>query len=128
MGLFSLGETMAMELTRGDSRTVIYLFSFAIGFSTTMAEPALSAIARKAKEISDGRINDFVLRIFVAFGVAIGIAMGAFRIVRITSYNVCYTKLLRICCCSLPSSSTPPSVSTNSFSNGAFSKPTSKST
>ncbi len=81
MGLFSLGETMAMELTRGDSRTVIYLFSFAIGFSTTMAEPALSAIARKAKEISDGRINDFVLRIFVAFGVAIGIAMGAFRIV-----------------------------------------------
>ncbi len=81
MGLFSLGETMAMELTRSDSRTVIYLFSFAIGFSTTMAEPALSAIARKAKEISDGRINDFVLRIFVAFGVAIGIAMGAFRIV-----------------------------------------------
>jgi nitrogen regulatory protein PII len=81
MGLFSLGETMAYQLTQSSSAVVIYMFAFAIGFSTTMAEPALSAIARKAKEISDGRINDFVLRIFVALGVAIGIALGAFRIV-----------------------------------------------
>jgi nitrogen regulatory protein PII len=81
MGLFSLGETMAYQLTQGSSTVIIYVFAFAIGFSTTMAEPALSAIARKAKEISDGKINDFILRIFVAFGVAIGIALGAFRIV-----------------------------------------------
>jgi nitrogen regulatory protein PII len=81
MGLFPLGETMAQQLTQGSSYSIIYIFAFAIGFSTTMAEPALSAIARKAKEISDGKINDFVLRIFVAFGVAVGIALGAFRIV-----------------------------------------------
>jgi nitrogen regulatory protein PII len=81
MGLFSLGETMAYQLTKSDSVFIIYAFAFAIGFSTTMAEPALMAIAKKAKEISDGKINDFVLRLFVAFGVAIGIALGAFRIV-----------------------------------------------
>ena len=81
MGLFSLGETMAYQLTRGDSNFIIYAFGFAIGFATTMAEPALTAIAKKAKEISDGRINDFVLRMFVAFGVASGIALGSFRIV-----------------------------------------------
>jgi len=81
MGLFSLGETMAFQLTQNDSTIIIYMFAFAIGFSTTMAEPSLTAIAKKAKEISDGKINDFVLRIFVAFGVAIGIALGAFRIV-----------------------------------------------
>lgn len=81
MGLFSLGETMAYQLTKGDSVFIIYAFAFAIGFSTTMAEPALMAIAKKAKEVSDGKINDFVLRLFVAFGVAIGIALGAFRIV-----------------------------------------------
>jgi nitrogen regulatory protein PII len=46
-----------------------------------MAEPALMAIAKKAKEISDGKINDMTLRLFVAFGVAFGIALGAFRIV-----------------------------------------------
>ncbi len=81
MGLFSLGETMAFQLTKSESMNMVYAFAFAIGFSTTMAEPALMAIAKKAKEISDGKINDFALRIFVAFGVAIGIALGAFRIV-----------------------------------------------
>ncbi len=81
MGLFSLGETMAFELTQKAGNAIIYTFAFAIGFSTTMAEPSLTAIAKKAKEISDGKINDFVLRVFVAFGVAIGIALGAFRII-----------------------------------------------
>ena len=81
MGLFSLGETMALQLTQNDSNIIIYSFAFAIGFSTTMAEPSLTAIAKKAKEISDGKINDFVLRLFVALGVAIGISLGAFRIV-----------------------------------------------
>jgi len=81
MGLFSLGETMAYQLTKSDSVMMIYAFAFAIGFSTTMAEPALMAIAKKAKDISDGKINDFALRLFVAAGVAIGIALGAFRIV-----------------------------------------------
>ncbi|MCD6433554.1 MAG: DUF1538 domain-containing protein, partial [Sulfurimonas sp.] len=81
MGLFSLGETMAFELTQYDNNIIIYTFAFAIGFSTTMAEPSLTAIAKKAKEISDGKINDFVLRLFVALGVAIGISLGAYRIV-----------------------------------------------
>ena len=81
MGLFSVGETMAIELTRYDNTFIIYSFAFLIGFSTTMAEPSLTAISRKAKEISDGKINDFILRIFVAFGVAIGISLGAYRIV-----------------------------------------------
>ena len=56
MGLFSLGETMAYELTQKAGAALIYTFAFAIGFSTTMAEPSLTAIAKKAKEISDGRI------------------------------------------------------------------------
>jgi len=81
MGLFSLGESMAFQLTQSGSNIIIYMFAFSIGFSTTMAEPSLTAIAKKAKEISDGKINDFVLRIFVAFGVAFGIALGAYRIV-----------------------------------------------
>ncbi len=81
LGLFSLGESMAFQLTSMGSNPLIYAFAFAIGFSTTMAEPALMAIAKKAREISDGKINDFVLRMFVASGVAIGIALGSFRII-----------------------------------------------
>jgi nitrogen regulatory protein PII len=81
MGLFALGESMAYQLTKAGNMWVIYIFAFAIGFSTTMAEPALMAIAKKAKDISDGKINDLTLRIFVAAGVAFGISLGAFRIV-----------------------------------------------
>ena len=81
MGLFPLGETMAFQLTEMKNVFLIYLFGFLIGFSTTMAEPALIAVALKAKEVSEGRINDLVLRIFVALGVAVGIALGCYRIV-----------------------------------------------
>ncbi len=81
MGLFPIGETMALQLTEGGSRLWIYLFAFSIGFSTTMAEPALLAIAIKVEEISGGKIRQTVLRVAVALGVAAGIALGAYRIV-----------------------------------------------
>ncbi len=80
-GLFPIGETMALQLTEMNNVWLIYLFGFLIGFSTTMAEPALIAVALKAKEVSLGKINDFLLRVFVAIGVAIGIALGCYRIV-----------------------------------------------
>ena len=81
MGLFPIGETIAYQLTDMGNNSLIYLFAFLIGFSTTMAEPALLAIAIKAEEISEGNIKQNVLRIVVALGVAIGIGLGSYRIV-----------------------------------------------
>ncbi|RLA76983.1 MAG: DUF1538 domain-containing protein [Epsilonproteobacteria bacterium] len=81
MGLFPIGETIAFQLTAMKNNLLIYLFAFLIGFSTTMAEPALLAIAIKAEEISAGTIKQAVLRVVVAIGVAIGIALGSYRIV-----------------------------------------------
>jgi len=81
MGLFPIGETIAYQLTDMKNNLLIYLFAFLIGFSTTMAEPALLAIAIKAEEISEGNIKQNVLRMVVALGVAIGIALGSYRIV-----------------------------------------------
>jgi len=81
MGLFPLGESMALQLTQMGNMWLIYIFGFLIGFATTMAEPALIAVALKAKEVSAGKINDFILRVFVAIGVGIGIALGCYRIV-----------------------------------------------
>ena len=81
MGLFPIGETIAFQLTDMGNNLLIYLFAFLIGFSTTMAEPALLAIAIKAEEISEGNIKQNVLRIVVALGVAIGIGLGSYRIV-----------------------------------------------
>jgi len=81
MGLFPIGETIAYQLTSMHNNLLIYLFAFLIGFSTTMAEPALLAIAIKAEEISEGNIKQNILRMVVALGVAIGIGLGAYRIV-----------------------------------------------
>lgn len=95
--LFPLGRVMATQLTHaeviyGASQGVIraahwpdyiwvYVFAFAIGFSTTIAEPALLAVALKAHQVSGGAIGTWGLRIAVALGVAVGIALGTFRIV-----------------------------------------------
>ena len=81
MGLFPIGETIAFQLTATKNVWLIYLFGFLVGFATTMAEPALLAVAIKAKEVSEGRIDDRLLRVAVAVGVAVGIALGAYRIV-----------------------------------------------
>jgi hypothetical protein len=72
---------MAMDLTKMNNNLLVYLFAFMIGFSTTMAEPSLLAIAIKAQDISDGIIRQMILRSVVAIGVAIGIALGSYRIV-----------------------------------------------
>ncbi len=63
----------------------VYLFAAAIGFSTTIAEPSLIAVAMKANESSGGALSPWGLRIAVAIGVALSIALGAFRIVTGTS-------------------------------------------
>lgn len=95
--LFPLGKLMAQQLTdptfiygplAGERPPVhwadylwVYLFAAAIGFSTTIAEPSLIAVAIKAAAVSGGAISVWGLRIAVANGVAIGIALGTFRIV-----------------------------------------------
>lgn len=95
--LFPLGKLMAEQLTNPaflglegldvaahqDWRAYgwVYLFAFAIGFATTIAEPSLIAVAIKANQVSAGTIGVWGLRIAVAIGVAVGISLGTFRIV-----------------------------------------------
>ena len=59
----------------------VYVFAAAIGFSTTIAEPALIAVAIKANQVSTGAIDVWGLRVAVAIGAATGVALGTFRIV-----------------------------------------------
>ncbi|THF51962.1 MAG: DUF1538 domain-containing protein [Methylophaga nitratireducenticrescens] len=81
MGLFPIGSSMAEQLIKNQHIIYVYLFAFAIGFATTMAEPALIAIGQQAEEAASGRINGNVIRILVALGVAIGITIGVHRII-----------------------------------------------
>lgn len=102
-GLFPLGEAMSKQLTNphflvkgdiglleeiektGDVYPLLYfwtyIFGFFIGFSTTIAEPALIAVAIKVEDVSTGAISSWGLRLAVAFGVAIGICLGCHRII-----------------------------------------------
>lgn len=81
VGLFPLGETMAMQFSRPENLPWVYLFAFLLGYATTMAEPALIAVALKAEEITAGGLKEWRLRTAVAIGVAVGIATGVYRIV-----------------------------------------------
>ena len=95
--LFPLGKLMAQQLTDpmflyetvGKSLTElvwqdyfwVYVFACAIGFSTTLAEPALIAVSMKANTVSGGTIGVMGLRVAVAIGVGIGVSLGCFRII-----------------------------------------------
>lgn len=91
--LFPIGEIMARQLTDpaflGDGGATadpseylwVYLFAAAIGFSTTIAEPSLLAVAVKASQVSGGTISVWGLRVTVAVGVAVGVSLGTYRIV-----------------------------------------------
>jgi hypothetical protein len=95
--LFPLGRLMAQQLTdptfihghmdavskipRWHDYVWVYVFAAAIGFSTTLAEPALLAVAKKANQVSGGAVGVRGLRVAVAIGVAVGIALGCFRVI-----------------------------------------------
>jgi hypothetical protein len=81
MGLFPIGESMAEQLIAHGSLFWLYLFAFAIGFATTMAEPALIAVGRQAEQAAKGKINGNAIRLVVALGVAVGITIGVHRII-----------------------------------------------
>ena len=92
MGLFPIGEAMAHALARKGSLFWLLSFAFALGFSTTVAEPALIAVAAEAAEIAgQGGLIDqtqdslnqyaFGLRMSVAFSVGLAILIGVMRII-----------------------------------------------
>ncbi|WP_136798803.1 MULTISPECIES: DUF1538 domain-containing protein [Desulfosediminicola] len=91
IALFPIGESMAQALTRKGSLTWLLLFAFALGFSTTVAEPALIAISKEAAKIAvEGGLLEnspeimarysIGLRLTVAFSVGFAILIGVLRI------------------------------------------------
>lgn len=94
--LFPVGRAMARQLSSPsfvfgmetvpagsswDAYRWIYLFAALLGFATTVAEPALIAVALKAETVSAGAIRQWHLRVAVGIGVGVGVALGSVRIV-----------------------------------------------
>jgi len=93
MGLFPIGETLAVAFAKKGSLTWLLIFGFGLGFSTTVAEPALIAITEEAAEVaaqgniiaSDESAQDSYalgLRLTVAVSVGLAIGIGIIRILR----------------------------------------------
>ncbi len=93
IGLFPIGEAMAEAFARKGSLFWLLTFGFGLGFSTTIAEPALIAVtkeaavvAAKAKFISADadamRSYAVGLRITVALSVGVAILVGLIRILK----------------------------------------------
>ena len=92
-GLFPLGDALAQGLARRGSVLILLAFAFCLGFGTTVAEPALIAVADEAGKVaaeagfipsSDEARSSyaFQLRMVVAFSVGAAIVLGVFRILK----------------------------------------------
>ncbi|MEF1311016.1 DUF1538 domain-containing protein [Vibrio mytili] len=93
LGLFPIGENMAQAFARKGSVFWLLLFAFCLGFGTTIAEPALTAVAEKAAQVAaeGGMIVNseqskqeygMGLRMTVALSVGIAIVLGVLRILK----------------------------------------------
>jgi len=93
MGLFPIGETMAHALARKGSLFWLLTFAFLLGFSTTVAEPALIAVSAEAANIAakgnlipseKAFLQNYALglRLSVAVSVGVAIVIGVLRILR----------------------------------------------
>ncbi|MCG6969003.1 MAG: DUF1538 domain-containing protein [Gammaproteobacteria bacterium] len=93
MGLFPIGESLAYSFARKGSLFWLLSFAFALGFGTTVAEPALIAVAKEAafvaaqehiiaetREAMDAYAMG--LRLTVAVSVGIAILVGVIRIIK----------------------------------------------
>ena len=92
-GLFPLGEAIAQAFAHKGSATALFAFAFCLGFGTTIAEPALIAVAAEAAAVASeaGAIADdaearssyaFNLRMVVAASVGVAIVIGVLRILK----------------------------------------------
>ena len=91
LALFPIGESLAYALARKGSVFWLLTFSFLLGFGTTVAEPALTAVAKEAAQIAagggaiadtEGARSRYVLglRITVALSVGTALLVGVLRI------------------------------------------------
>ena len=93
LGLFPIGESMAQAFAKKGSVFWLLVFAFCLGFGTTIAEPALTAVAEEASEVaaeggmianSEQSMQDYGegLRVTVALSVGIAIVIGVLRILK----------------------------------------------
>lgn len=93
LGLFPIGENMAQAFASKGSVFWLLIFAFCLGFGTTIAEPALTAVAEEASEVAaeggmiantEQSMEEYAdgLRLTVALSVGVAIVLGVLRILK----------------------------------------------
>lgn len=91
IGLFPLGENLSYALAKKGKVVWILLFAFLLGFSTTIAEPALIAVTSEAASVfvtsqiiepDSSEFYAFGLRMSVALSVGFAVFLGILRIIK----------------------------------------------
>lgn len=93
LGLFPIGENMAQAFANKGSVFWLLIFAFCLGFGTTIAEPALTAVAEEASEVAaeggmiantEQSMEEYAdgLRLTVALSVGAAIVLGVLRILK----------------------------------------------
>ena len=92
-GLFPIGESMATAFARKGSLFWLISFAFCLGFGTTVAEPALIAVAEEAADVAangemiaatEAAREQYAngLRYTVALSVGLALVVGVIRILK----------------------------------------------
>lgn len=80
MSLLPLGNELGRSLVTLDSKWLIMLLAFAVGYASTLVEPGLQSLAGEVEEVSVGTIRHSVLIHTVAAGVGTGMSLGVYKI------------------------------------------------
>jgi hypothetical protein len=127
LALFPIGEGLAYSLARKGSVFWLVVFAFVLGFGTTIAEPALIAIAAEAAEVaagadaiasSDEAKDGYALglRLTVALAVGVAIVIGVIRI--LANWSLPLMIISGYCLVVLLTSIAPPEIVGVAYDSG----------
>lgn len=116
IGIFPLGNNLSGEFLERKSIFLFALFGFALGFSASIAEPAIIAVASQAGEITKGALDPLTLRLIIATSVG---AITAFGIVRtILGWNIVLIIVVGYVIVLLVTYFTPPAIIGLAYDSG----------
>ena len=116
IGIFPLGNNLSGEFLERKSIFLFALFGFALGFSASIAEPAIIAVASQAGEITNGVLDPLILRLIIASSVGLITAFGIIR--TILGWNIAVIIIVGYVIVLVVTYFTPPAIIGLAYDSG----------
>ena len=79
VGYMSIGFRIGQDLG-GHARTVAIIFSFILGMTTVLAEPAIHVLNHQVEDVTDGNVSKRQMMIALSIGVGLSVGLSVFRV------------------------------------------------